>query len=176
MSVQRAFVEALTLFSSTDSSLRLWDVKTGGCKQVLKGHQNEKNFVGLATDGNHIVCGSENNQLYVYYKNVSEPLLKYDFTSRQAADSEKNEISLVSAGEGSSTDFVSAVCWKKVSTDCGEPFNQFRHFTELERGRRSQLAGHHAHPAAAVDHLALDGAARDHLPPCGGAVDHLHTS
>ena len=29
---------------------------------------NEKNFVGLATDGDYITCGSENNGLYVYYK------------------------------------------------------------------------------------------------------------
>ena len=32
------------------------------------GHQNEKNFVGLATDGEYIACGSENNSLYLYYK------------------------------------------------------------------------------------------------------------
>ena len=32
------------------------------------GHQNEKNFVGLATDGDYIACGSEDNSLYVYYK------------------------------------------------------------------------------------------------------------
>ena len=29
---------------------------------------NEKNFVGLATDGDYVTCGSENNGLYVYYK------------------------------------------------------------------------------------------------------------
>ena len=32
------------------------------------GHVNEKNFVGLATDGDYITCGGENNGLYVYYK------------------------------------------------------------------------------------------------------------
>ena len=32
------------------------------------GHQNEKNFVGLATDGEYIACGSEDNSLYLYYK------------------------------------------------------------------------------------------------------------
>ena len=34
------------------------------------GHQNEKNFVGLATDGDYIACGSEDNSLYVYYKGI----------------------------------------------------------------------------------------------------------
>ena len=34
---------------------------------------NEKNFVGLATDGDYVTCGSENNGLYVYYKvNLSQ--------------------------------------------------------------------------------------------------------
>ena len=44
-------------FSSTDSHLRLWNIETGKCVRTLKGHQNEKNFVGMATDGDHIVCG-----------------------------------------------------------------------------------------------------------------------
>ena len=34
----------------------------------MLGHVNEKNFVGLATDGDYITCGSENNGLYIYYK------------------------------------------------------------------------------------------------------------
>ena len=34
----------------------------------MTGHSNEKNFVGLATDGDYITCGSENNSLYMYYK------------------------------------------------------------------------------------------------------------
>lgn len=97
--------------ASTDSNLRVWDVKTGACKRVMKGHLNEKNFVGLATDGNHMVCGSENNQLYVYFKSVSEPIMNYNFASRQ---SEISDIALVNPAENTSADFVSAVCWKKV--------------------------------------------------------------
>ena len=38
------------------------------------GHQNEKNFVGLATDGEYIACGSEDNSLYLYYKGKLENL------------------------------------------------------------------------------------------------------
>ena len=37
-------------------------------KLLFTGHVNEKNFVGLATDGDYITCGSENNGLYIYYK------------------------------------------------------------------------------------------------------------
>ncbi|KAI6227243.1 E3 ubiquitin-protein ligase RFWD2 [Aphelenchoides besseyi] len=101
--------------ASTDSNLRLWDVKTGACRQIMRGHQNEKNFVGLATDGNHIVCGSENNNLYIYYKNIADPLLRYDFATRQA-DADNADVTLVPiASEQSSNDFVSAVCWRKNS-------------------------------------------------------------
>ena len=98
--------------ASVDSTLRLWDLKTGVCRQVMRGHQNEKNFVGLATDGHHIVCGSENNNLYTYYKNISDPLLRYDFATRQT-DLEATDIGLMSA-EQASNYFVSAVCWRKV--------------------------------------------------------------
>jgi hypothetical protein len=42
------------------------------------GHINEKNFVGLATDGDYITCGSENNSLYVYYRGLSKPLFRWE--------------------------------------------------------------------------------------------------
>ena len=75
--------------ASTDSQLKLWNVNQSHCARsftgdttimfsvssrqvciflLLAGHVNEKNFVGLATDGDYITCGSENNGLYVYYK------------------------------------------------------------------------------------------------------------
>jgi E3 ubiquitin-protein ligase RFWD2 len=99
--------------ASVDSTLRLWDVKTGTCRQVMSGHQNSKNFTGLATDGNHVVCGSENNSLYTYYKNIKDPVLRYDFATRQT-DPRISEITLM-PNEQSSSDFVSAVCWRKNS-------------------------------------------------------------
>lgn len=82
----------------------------------MRGHQNEKNFVGLATDGNHIVCGSENNHLYTYYKNIGDPLLRYDFATRQT-DPDLADISLMPAEQSPGNDFVSAVCWRKVGSD-----------------------------------------------------------
>ena len=72
--------------ASTDSQLKLWNVNQSHCARSftgeihqhqlvhlcsflsLSGHVNEKNFVGLATDGDYITCGSENNGLYIYYK------------------------------------------------------------------------------------------------------------
>uniref|UniRef100_A0AAF5Q6T2 RING-type domain-containing protein n=1 Tax=Wuchereria bancrofti TaxID=6293 RepID=A0AAF5Q6T2_WUCBA len=94
--------------ASTDSNLRLWDVVSGKCIRTMKGHQNERNFVGLATDGNHIVCGSENNHLYLYHKGLCDPLMCYDFGR---ADNTRSAL----LATDSSSDFVSAVSWKKNS-------------------------------------------------------------
>ncbi|KAM3727404.1 Cyclin-G-associated kinase [Dirofilaria immitis] len=94
--------------ASTDSNLRLWDVSSGKCIRTMKGHQNERNFVGLATDGNHIVCGSENNHLYLYHKGLCDPLMCYDFGR---ADSARSTL----LATDSPSDFVSAVSWKKNS-------------------------------------------------------------
>ncbi|XP_075989572.1 E3 ubiquitin-protein ligase COP1-like isoform X2 [Anticarsia gemmatalis] len=102
------FLDARTLVSaSTDSQLKLWRVESPRCVRSFTGHANEKNFVGLATDGKYVACGSENNALYVYYSGLSRPLLAYRFDAvrgfleRERRDEEPSE-------------FVSAVCWRRA--------------------------------------------------------------
>jgi E3 ubiquitin-protein ligase RFWD2 len=46
--------------ASTDSTLRLWDLKAANGPATVKtftGHHNEKNFVGLDCSGNYIATG-----------------------------------------------------------------------------------------------------------------------
>lgn len=56
--------------AGTDGTLKLWDINQPPfCKRsFVGGHINEKNFVGLATNGDYIACGSEDNSLCIYYK------------------------------------------------------------------------------------------------------------
>ncbi|KAG0631240.1 hypothetical protein M758_1G237800 [Ceratodon purpureus] len=54
--------------ASTDNTLRLWDVQTDCSVRTLKGHTNEKNFVGLTVNSEYIACGSETNEVVVYHK------------------------------------------------------------------------------------------------------------
>ncbi|XP_023947967.1 E3 ubiquitin-protein ligase COP1 [Bicyclus anynana] len=103
------FLDAHTLVSaSTDSQLKLWRVESPRCVRSFSGHANEKNFVGLATDGRYVACGSENNALYVYYSGLSRPLLAHRFDAvrgfleRERKDEEPPE-------------FVSAVCWRRAA-------------------------------------------------------------
>lgn len=69
--------------ASTDSQLKLWSTHSqrSHCQRSFKGHVNEKNFVGLATDGDYVACGSENNSLYIYYKGLSKHALTFFFDS-----------------------------------------------------------------------------------------------
>lgn len=68
--------------ASTDSQLKLWNVNQPPyCLRSFVGHVNEKNFVGLATDGDYIACGSEDNALYIYYKGLSKPLFNFRIDS-----------------------------------------------------------------------------------------------
>ncbi|XP_041988948.1 E3 ubiquitin-protein ligase COP1-like [Aricia agestis] len=103
------WLDARSLVSaSTDSQLKLWRVESPRCVRSFTGHTNEKNFVGLATDGRYVACGSENNALYVYYAGLSRPLLSYRFEAvrgfleRAGRDEEPSE-------------FVSAVCWRRAA-------------------------------------------------------------
>ncbi|XP_043554472.1 E3 ubiquitin-protein ligase COP1 [Chiloscyllium plagiosum] len=93
--------------ASTDSQLKLWSVNRPHCLRSFKGHINEKNFVGLASNGDYIACGSENNSLYLYYKGLSKTLLTFKFdTVKSVLDKEKKE--------DDSNEFVSAVCWRAL--------------------------------------------------------------
>lgn len=68
--------------ASTDSQLKLWNVNQPPyCLRSFVGHVNEKNFVGLDTNGDYVACGSEDNALYIYYKGLSKQLFNFRIDS-----------------------------------------------------------------------------------------------
>lgn len=94
--------------ASTDSQLKMWNVNQNYCLRSFVGHTNEKNFVGLATDGDYIACGSENNALYVYYKGLTKQLFSFKFDAvRSVLENGRKEEDV--------NEFVSAVCWRQLS-------------------------------------------------------------
>ncbi|GIY95868.1 e3 ubiquitin-protein ligase COP1 [Caerostris extrusa] len=93
--------------ASTDSQLKLWNVDHSYSLRSFKGHINEKNFVGLATDGNFVAC-VKNNSLYIYYKGLSSEILTFRFDAcRSLLEKERKD--------EDSNEFVSAVCWRMGS-------------------------------------------------------------
>ena len=56
--------------ASTDSELKSWHAERGVCLRTYRGHINDKNFVGLSVTPDFIACGSENNAVFVYSKQV----------------------------------------------------------------------------------------------------------
>lgn len=94
--------------ASTDSQLKMWNINTPYCLRSFVGHVNEKNFVGLATDGDYVACGSENNALYIYYKGLTKQLFSYKFDAvRSVLENERKD--------DEANEFVSAVCWRQHS-------------------------------------------------------------
>ncbi|OAY35059.1 E3 ubiquitin-protein ligase COP1 isoform X2 [Manihot esculenta] len=91
--------------ASTDSTLRLWDVKDNVPVRTFRGHTNEKNFVGLSVNRDYIACGSETNEVFVYHKEISRPVTWHRFGSPEMDD----------ADEDAGSYFISAVCWKSDS-------------------------------------------------------------
>jgi len=92
--------------SSTDSTLKLWNIESAAqdhCIRTYAGHRNVRNFVGMSTSSDdYIVCGSEDNSLYVYYKELSSPILQYSWNESMSL-------------EPSAPPFVTSVCWRKDS-------------------------------------------------------------
>ncbi|VVB07349.1 unnamed protein product [Arabis nemorensis] len=91
--------------ASTDSTLRLWDVKDNLPVRTFRGHTNEKNFVGLTVNSEYLACGSETNEVYVYHKEITRPVTSHRFGAPDMDDAE----------EEAGSYFISAVCWKSDS-------------------------------------------------------------
>lgn len=66
--------------SSTDSQLKLWNVGKPYCLRSFKGHINEKNFVGLASNGDYIACGKWNLELFSWWLSLKLPSMEIEYT------------------------------------------------------------------------------------------------
>ncbi|CAI9784659.1 unnamed protein product [Fraxinus pennsylvanica] len=110
------FLDAGTIVSaSTDNTLKIWDLsKTSSnclsrdaCMLTLRGHTNEKNFVGLSVADGYIACGSETNEVFAYYKSLPMPITSHKFGSIDSISGKETE--------DDNGQFVSSVCWRQKS-------------------------------------------------------------
>ena len=84
--------------------MKVWNVSSGECLKTYLGHTNCSTFVGLAVvDSNHMICGSEDNSLYLYSIHVTRPLISYNMNLLSDDLSSKNYL-------------VTFVCWKPYSS------------------------------------------------------------
>ncbi|CAI0441594.1 unnamed protein product [Linum tenue] len=107
------FVDAETIVTaSTDNSLKVWDLKRtnssglsmNACNLTLRGHTNEKNFVGLSASDGYISCGSETNEVYAYHRSLPMPMASHKFGSLDPISGKETD--------DDNGQFVSSVCWR----------------------------------------------------------------
>ncbi|MCL7043700.1 hypothetical protein MKW94_020425 [Papaver nudicaule] len=108
------FVDSTTLVSaSTDNTLKLWDLTTctyrvlDSPQQTFTGHTNVKNFVGLSISDGYIATGSETNEVFIYHKAFSMPVLSYKFCNADPVFGYELD---------DASQFISAVCWRGQSS------------------------------------------------------------
>lgn len=110
------FLDAETVITaSTDNTLKIWDLNrttssglsTNACVSTLRGHTNKKNFVGLSVADGYIVCGSETNEVYTYYRSLPMPITSYKFGSIDPISGKETD--------DDNGQFVSSVCWRQKS-------------------------------------------------------------
>ncbi|ORX47936.1 WD40 repeat-like protein [Piromyces finnis] len=113
--------------ASTDNSLKLWSINPYALNmnnygnnnsnnkiqlvRTYSGHTNERNFAGLSInkDGDFILCGSETNEIFVYYSEFERPTIVQNFG---------NMANNVTGGERDYSDnnqFISSLSFKKTS-------------------------------------------------------------
>lgn len=103
--------------ASTDSTLRMWNASAaiatgigGEAERIYEGHANEKNFVGLAVEGDFLACGSETNEAFVFFKPLSKAIARLRFGDSPSLFGGGATGDVHSAGDEKA--FVSAVCWR----------------------------------------------------------------
>ncbi|KAK1416760.1 hypothetical protein QVD17_25876 [Tagetes erecta] len=108
------FIDSKTLVSSsTDSSLKLWDLSDTTSQvldhpvQSFSGHVNVKNFVGLSVSDGYIATGSETNEVFIYHKAFPMPALSYKFNTADPLTG--NEVD-------DNEQFISSLCWRPQSS------------------------------------------------------------
>ncbi|VDN39296.1 unnamed protein product [Dibothriocephalus latus] len=61
----------LPLFSASfDSTVRLWDVKTGQCRQILQQHKEPVYSVAFSPDGQLLATGSFDQRVHIWSVDV----------------------------------------------------------------------------------------------------------
>lgn len=94
---------------------------------VLEGHQNRRNFVGLAVKGEGgdalIATGTEENEVVVYSVGAQWPVLSLDFSPERSQAARSEHVSAAEAEQEeervrSRRPFVSALAWQ-VHNQCG---------------------------------------------------------
>ncbi|KAL5572956.1 hypothetical protein UlMin_022553 [Ulmus minor] len=108
------FVDTMNLVSSsTDNTLKLWDLSTCTSRivdtplQSFTGHTNMKNFVGLSVNDGYIATGSETNEVFVYHKAFPMPALSIKFQDSDPLSGQETD---------DSAQFISSVCWRGQSS------------------------------------------------------------
>lgn len=114
--------------ASTDCSLKLWKTTINEkyeCIRSYSGHVNEKNFVGMSTLSSLdlLACGSENNAVYCYHRDLRNPLAIFGFDTTLACQSllrapslePQNHYPRVSSPNTTCRQpFISSLCWRPL--------------------------------------------------------------
>ncbi|GIL68416.1 hypothetical protein Vafri_21691, partial [Volvox africanus] len=82
--------------------------------RTFSGHVNERNFVGLATDGDFLACGSESHEVFVYHRSLPQPALTFSFSSRMR-ELERSAAAAPHPPYPQHSHFITALQWRRNS-------------------------------------------------------------
>jgi len=88
---------------SKDNTAKLWDTKTGECKQIFEGHENEVSLIDFSIDGKNVITSS-----------LDKTVRQWDISTKTCTTFSGHSGRILNAGYSPSGKYIMSASWDKT--------------------------------------------------------------
>jgi hypothetical protein len=108
---------------SSDSTVRLWDLRRKNCRSTFKGHSGGVTCVRFSPDGSQVVSGSEDGRIKIWDLNAGKLLQEFHHKGVSAIEYHPNDFLMCSVGKDKCIRMWDVDQMELVCNSTKQPFN-----------------------------------------------------